>query len=237
MDENMRLCDHPPKLWMTFLLRNGHSKPSSKGAACPQGKGCPRCSCYVYHADQVQNRNDHEISLALSLKRIRPLITKLANHSLTRGQQPTQDYGDRQVFSGKGQVWHKECFSCNRCHRHLDSRSLFLFTAIITKALFTICRTICHFIHVSHFSFLLGNTYRIKIFRIRKCSEMILQQQKNQLGRAQESIYLSKQCELNMNRKFDFRIACDAPDKEVYCNGMFECQRRKFKLKIVFPPA
>merc|ERR1712223_524535 len=51
-------------------IQNGHSKPSSKGAACPQGKGCPRCSCYVYHADQVKNRNDLEISLALSLKRI-----------------------------------------------------------------------------------------------------------------------------------------------------------------------
>ena len=84
MDENIRLCDHPLKLWMTFLLRNGHSKPPAKGAACPQGKGCPRCSCYVYHADQVKNRNDLEISLALSLKRIWPLITK---HKFTNWQE------------------------------------------------------------------------------------------------------------------------------------------------------
>jgi len=60
------------------IQNGGQSKPSAKGAASPQGQGCPRCSCYVYHADQV--------------------------------------------FSGKGQVWHKECFTCNRCHRHLDSR-------------------------------------------------------------------------------------------------------------------
>merc|ERR1719228_2113113 len=31
-------------------------------------------------------------------------------------------YHADQVFSGKGQVWHKECFTCNKCHRHLDSR-------------------------------------------------------------------------------------------------------------------
>ena len=36
-----------------IIVRNGHSKPSAKGAASPQGQGCPRCSCYVYHADQV----------------------------------------------------------------------------------------------------------------------------------------------------------------------------------------
>ena len=39
---------------MTEIFRNGgQSKPSAKGAASPQGQGCPRCSCYVYHADQV----------------------------------------------------------------------------------------------------------------------------------------------------------------------------------------
>ena len=38
---------------MMIIVRNGQSKPSAKGAASPQGQGCPRCSCYVYHADQV----------------------------------------------------------------------------------------------------------------------------------------------------------------------------------------
>ena len=48
----------------------------------------------------------------------------------------------------------------------------YFFTAIITKALFTICRTICHS-RLPHFIFV-GKYFRIKIFRIRKCLEMIL---------------------------------------------------------------
>jgi len=58
-------------------IQNGQHKHDSKGLEAPQGQGCPACSCFVYHADQV--------------------------------------------FS-KGQVWHKQCFKCSRCSRFLDSR-------------------------------------------------------------------------------------------------------------------
>ena len=128
MDENIRLCDHPPKLWMTFLLRNGHSKPSAKGAACPQGKGCPRCSCYVYHADQVKNRNDHEISLALSLKRIGsyhnqevsnpPRIMVMARCSLARVKSGTKSVSAAIAATG------------------ILTPGPYFFTSIISKALY-----------------------------------------------------------------------------------------------------
>ena len=53
--------------WPYFLLlltltqrncvcRNGHAKAASKGLNAPEGQGCPRCQCFVYHADQVYHR-------------------------------------------------------------------------------------------------------------------------------------------------------------------------------------
>lgn len=60
------------------LQINGTHKNNKSGLEAPSGQGCPRCGCYVYHADQV--------------------------------------------FSGKGQVWHKQCFKCHKCARFLDSR-------------------------------------------------------------------------------------------------------------------
>jgi len=58
--------------------QNGSKPAPIMGLEAPKGQGCPKCDCYVYHADQI--------------------------------------------FSGKGQVWHKQCFTCSRCSRYLDSR-------------------------------------------------------------------------------------------------------------------
>jgi len=57
--------------------QDGHGMQQSRnGQIAPMGQGCPACNCFVYHADQI--------------------------------------------FS-KGRVWHKQCFKCGRCSRFLDS--------------------------------------------------------------------------------------------------------------------
>lgn len=48
--------DTGEKFGNTEFQTNGHNSPSS-GIAAPEGQGCPRCSCFVYHADQIFSKN------------------------------------------------------------------------------------------------------------------------------------------------------------------------------------
>ena len=37
-----------------MIFRNGHPRSTKNGQDAPEGHGCPRCQCLVYHADQVE---------------------------------------------------------------------------------------------------------------------------------------------------------------------------------------
>ena len=39
---------------LILMIRNGnHVLEQSKGLKAPEGQGCPKCGCFVYHADQI----------------------------------------------------------------------------------------------------------------------------------------------------------------------------------------
>jgi len=187
----------------TEFITNGHAKSGNKGLEAPEGQGCPRCQCFVYHADQIFSKDQVWHKQCFKCR--------VCHRSLD--SRTACDGPDKEIY-------------CNVCYRkafglkgygfgqggpallsgdtvngndHQSNSIRFIDTALIRAEGGPGCPRCGGKVFHAEQMFSKNNTYHKKCFSCKSCK-----------------------------RPLDSVLACDAPDGEIYCKG---CYGKKFGAK------